>query len=131
MTTTKTDTTDCWELIFARRDGEILDGEAHFSSEEEAAAFAADAGLTGWTARQLDEPCITVRCVACGSKYDEDGVAAVHFRSLAETETELQHSGWRRIGDGWQCAACAGAVCDCSWCGEGHALPLASEVSRG
>jgi hypothetical protein len=100
---------NCWILV--RANGGTYAGNwpatTHFPTEDE--ALARVNGDTGWQARQLNHPCVTITCGGCNDTFDGDGTA--HFEDLEEAHVAIGESAdwnrWTILPDGnYLCPTC-------------------------
>jgi hypothetical protein len=117
---------NCWILVTAN--GIAIDNGdhvEHFTTQAKAAQRIADHQATdeltpGYyanaTPRQLDQPCLIIRCGCCKEEFDESGEGyTVHF---APGETSLvTEADWTVRPDGtYRCTACSpDGSCDDCW----------------
>ncbi len=114
-TTAESEAKRCWVLV-GDSGAEYDNGEyvEHFSTTDDAAARAEEGFAPGLTPRQLDTPCLTIKCSCCEAIFDEDGEGReLHFASADELGLVVTAYDWTLAEDGVpKCRHCS-AGCDC------------------
>ncbi|MFD1546957.1 hypothetical protein [Nonomuraea guangzhouensis] len=115
---------NCWILAYDSDGTQADNGEfvPHFTTEAEArkradGAWAAEGGVApGYfaytTPRQLDQPCLIVKCGCCGKAYDEEGEGrSVHFETVEDARAVVAEDEWTVLEDGtYRCEPCTVAA---------------------
>lgn len=106
---------NCWVLTDEHgADHDDYGLVVHHASVSAALSWAVSEEIEGYAPRQLDKPCMVIRCTCCGYVFDEDEDGIVHFEDLGEARKVLAAADGGTVADDGtaKCQPCATGECD-------------------